>query len=711
MDGNQVSEESTTVDGNDNLVHTVTQTTYDSHNRLSTVVETDVLTGATTLDETFSYDAAGNRREVEATSDGTTQDAWYTYDGDNRVQVSDGSLSDGQILVTDTADSYEQFYDANGNVTSQLTVNAAGDTLVQRSYYDGRNERVRADYAVDTSTGGAFAGVEETVSYDADGHALITDTYYALGTMLGTRPTKDVSPDDPLGTQDGGTDVGGMLDAATIDTYDGVGRLAEEQDFGHPSNWDGSGGSAAPTTPPGVDATSFGSLGLQSAVVYQGVNGSAGYDADGDVVAYQYRDASGRVDQYAVTYLRKDSYLQSTTSGLNISNTPNVRPTTDESVYDTRGDLVALAQHTQYAGGTVADTVRVFAYDGNGQIIERRDGTADGATLDQGSTPAHENQHYVYVNGQQVAHYDDAGTLDVLDEVTAFSSHNDSPDSYVVQAGDTLQSIAQAEYGDASLWYVIAQANALSDSNDLSIGQKLTIPSVTTHSNSATTFQPYDPSRVVGSTTPNLPTIAPPPPPPSSQCNVLAEIVVIAVVVVVSYFTAGALSGASASLGSSILAGAAAGAAGSAAGQLTGDALGVHQGFSFGELAVGAAGGAIAGGVSYGVGQSSVLTSSTQGADGAGAAAGGSGASLNAAGYAVEGAANYVDEWWCTCFRRVEGGIFLGITRPYGNGLNISPRVAMSVSTTSVSWVALSSACCELLDDSVFSRNRQRFAA
>jgi hypothetical protein len=66
------------------------------------------------------------------------------------------------------------------------------------------------------------------------------------------------------------------------------------------------------------------------------------------VVAYQYRDANGRVDQCAVTYLRKDSYLQSTTSGQNISNTPNVRPVNDESVYDPRGNLVALAQHTQY---------------------------------------------------------------------------------------------------------------------------------------------------------------------------------------------------------------------------------------------------------------------------------------------------------------------------------------------------------------------------
>lgn len=125
-----------------------------------------------------------------------------------------------------------------------------------------------------------------------------------------------------------------------------------------------------------------------------------------------------------------------------------MRPSTDESVYDTCGNLVAEAEHTQYAGGSLADTVHVFAYDGSGEIIERRDdGTANGTGIDPGSNPGRETQHYAYVNGQQVAHYDNAGTLDVLNQVTAFSSNNDSPDSYVVQAGDTLESLAQGSTG------------------------------------------------------------------------------------------------------------------------------------------------------------------------------------------------------------------------------------------------------------------------
>lgn len=144
-----------------------------------------------------------------------------------------------------------------------------------------------------------------------------------------------------------------------ISTTDGfcLGLLSE-QNFGHASGWDGTGGGDVTVPPaPTPDATTYGSLTLQNAVVYQGPNGSGGYDAMGHVVSYQYRDASGRVDQYAVTYLRKDDYLESTTSGQNISNTPNVRPATDESYYDSRGNRVAIAQHTQFYAGTVADTV------------------------------------------------------------------------------------------------------------------------------------------------------------------------------------------------------------------------------------------------------------------------------------------------------------------------------------------------------------------
>jgi len=533
------------------------------------------------------------------------------------VLVSDGALVNNQIVVTNTAESYENAYDANGNVIQVVTQGASGDTMAQTNRYNAQNELTESDYAVDVTTGATSNGVQQTITYDADGHALVTSTYYALGATIHAQNGSGNSsaPDDGgSGTQT--IDVGGELETATVNFYDVVGRLAESQTFGNPSDWDGT-ASTIPTGPLDPNATTYGSLQFQSEVVYQGPDGTSGYDADGDVVAYQYRDDTGRIDQYQVTYLKKDSYLQANTTG--VSSTANVQPATDQTVYDTRGDEVALEQHSEDPYGNLADTVHVFAYNGDGEIIERQDGTGStGTTLNQGSSPATQVQNYTYVNGQQLAHFDNAGTLDVLDEVTAFSSNNDSPDSYVVQAGDTLQSIAQAEYGNANLWYVIAQANDLDSATDLVLGQRLAIPTVTTHSNTATTFKPYDPSSIVGSTTPNLPTIAPPPPPSSSGCSGLAEIVIIAVEVVVAVVAT--------PVGSLILAAMLA----DTAGQLTADALGVQHGFNVGEVLVSGLSAGIGGEVAEGL----------QGVD-SGIFAASSGQGLDFAGNAIVGAVSY----------------------------------------------------------------------
>ena len=312
--------------------------------------------------------------------------------------------------------------------------------------------------------------------------------------------------------------------------------------------------------------------------------------------------------------------------------------------------------------------MRVFAYNGYGQIIERRDGTAAGDTFSQGSNTTHENQHYVYVNGEQVAHFDEGGTLDVLTQVTAFDNTGAGTGGYVVQRGDTLRSIAQAVYGNAAYWYVIAQANAISSDSDLAIGQNLTLPQITTTSNTATTFKPYNPSDISGSTTPNLPTIAPPPVPPAHHCNVLAAIVVIAVIVVATVLTAGALAPAAAGAGASIFASGAAvltgaaglsagtlatafaaGVVGNLAGQAAGDALGTHSGISLGQAFVGGFTTAAAAGLgavlqpasSAAAAQAGTAASSTTEAASAGNAFFTGAHELTFAGGAIEGAGAY----------------------------------------------------------------------
>jgi nucleoid-associated protein YgaU len=48
--------------------------------------------------------------------------------------------------------------------------------------------------------------------------------------------------------------------------------------------------------------------------------------------------------------------------------------------------------------------------------------------------------------------------------------------TYVVQPGDTLSGIAGQVYGDPTKFGLIAQANGITDSNPLQVGQSLTIP-------------------------------------------------------------------------------------------------------------------------------------------------------------------------------------------------------------------------------------------
>ncbi|MBU6956084.1 LysM domain-containing protein, partial [Hahella sp. HN01] len=101
---------------------------------------------------------------------------------------------------------------------------------------------------------------------------------------------------------------------------------------------------------------------------------------------------------------------------------------------------------------------------------------------------------------------------------------------YEVHEGDKLSSIAASMWGDASLWYLLADANGLTGDQDLKAGLSLVIPNVVTNiHNNASTFRPYDPGLGLGDTTPSLP--EPPPPPKKGKCGAAFVVMVIAIAV------------------------------------------------------------------------------------------------------------------------------------------------------------------------------------
>jgi YD repeat-containing protein len=580
-------------------------------------------TQATTLQATAQV-----QTEAVATAP-NVQSYWFTYDADNRVVVNNGALSNGQIVVaasTYTTPSYANQYDAAGNVVVRSTLadgsdqfltyggvwysHAAGTALTQRLVYDARSELVETDYAM--AVGEVNRGAQSRETYDADGHLLSNNTYERNGQVWAVYGTTNF----PNGYEY--LDLSGWLWTGQVSAYGADGQVAQQAQFGRWGvDWKAVANKEdAGTLPDEINATP--TVSSDGALVAGGVTTYTGFDHAGNVTDYSYyqptvvQGTTAYGATYHVNYLKKDGYLEQSTTG-----TPTVSgyvPATDTSYYDAFGRRLAISQTSQANSGAAQNTTRVFADDAAGEIVQRRSGTVSGSTFTPyGGSNSH---HYTYVNGQQVSDMDEGGGINVASTLTAFSSGGGSAGSYVVQGGDTLASIAQSVYGNSQYGYIVAEANGLSGDGDLVAGQSITIPSVTTRSNTANTFKPYNPGQIAGSTTPNLPAVPPPPPPSSSGCSGLAQVVMIAVIVVASIYTAGLAAemmagtagtagfGATMSAGLSVMTGGIAGTAaaagatgfsaaeaafvggalGSAAGQLSGDAMGITHGFSFGQM-------------------------------------------------------------------------------------------------------------------------------
>ncbi|WP_426344486.1 LysM peptidoglycan-binding domain-containing protein [Pseudoduganella sp. R-32] len=117
----------------------------------------------------------------------------------------------------------------------------------------------------------------------------------------------------------------------------------------------------------------------------------------------------------------------------------------------------------------------------------------------------------------------------------------------VANDGDTLQTIAQRIYGDASLWYKLAEANKIEPGQALHGGQALIAPA---YMSGVSLEQAYNNGKLVGSTLPNLPS----PPPPKSKFGFIAKIISIIVFVVVCVITGGSGVGIALAAMSSVLA-------------------------------------------------------------------------------------------------------------------------------------------------------------
>jgi YD repeat-containing protein len=424
---------------------------------------------------------------------------WFTYDADGRVLVADGSLQSGAIVVNqNNANSGVNVYDAAGNVIQYTSTNSSGKQTIQKNYYDPLNQ---LSMMQTTAPGQAQFGEYESRSYDADG-----------------RLTQDVifnAPGSTETTTSGSFSDAGWVRTDTIYTYNADGELTDQSEYAEDSAQNliakyGSGSAVqtsayatqdetVPSSLPTLGATTDGALFLYSENSYTASSGY-GYDADGNALGYHtITGGSGTILNATPTggtvgnqnaYIKQNGLLLATTTQVPTSGSNTV---TTNNIYNDLGELAAA---TDVVNG--ATQTQYLAYTSGGQVLQK-------STSSSGNTTT---TYYASANEAQLGSVDTVGNIDVLSTTGGFSNGSNGTQSYAVQAGDTLQSLAQEIYGDSNYYYILAQANGLSLTATLTPGMVLHIPQVTTTANAYNTYQPYSAGNVVGGSASGMETVA-----------------------------------------------------------------------------------------------------------------------------------------------------------------------------------------------------------
>jgi YD repeat-containing protein len=669
--GHRVRENTTQILGGQRIVAQDNTLAYDNVGRLRWA-------GDGTVFAHFNYDANGNRTEVftrhtgagvatSPTGEPIDTDRYYGYDAMNRQVVVDAATevqdtsAAGLANVAITAGVHVLGYDHNGNritdtylgrritastsfseiptdfkgrpqYQSNGTTYAAADAiLTDRNVFDAANRLVQVYHDADASA--PLPTQALTVQSTTEGtrilHNTLIDTrfYDGAGRVVHSGPGMGIPTAfqaQPL--PDGYVKALNGIDPATVGTDQAkpaTGLGSEAQDYvydaqGHLLVQQTS--NAAYTT--GITRTDY--------TAYDGAGNLLHYDT----TVYGSGNNSGYTNHYDLAYLRGEGYRNISTAATS----SKLLPGTTTQTIDANGHLIGIHDATQTANNRsfindAAGVVLQVTQAGNterqfvvgGEVLARTGMGVDPLQpVVKDSTTGMPNFAAVGpagINGAPGSQNPNGLDLRVSGYASIASSTATQPSSYTARAGETLQSIALAVYGDASLWYRIADANGMGSSNNLRAGQVLSLPAqIGGLHNNAGTVTPYDPGKVVGDTSPNLPQ---PQAHGGGGCGGLGQLIVVVVAVVATIYTAGAAAsllsteaagmstwaagaaalsgGAGLSLGGAVAVGAIGAAAGSIASQLTGMALGVQQDFSWKQVGMSAIGGAVSGGVaSYG---------------------------------------------------------------------------------------------------------------
>jgi LysM repeat protein len=205
-------------------------------------------------------------------------------------------------------------------------------------------------------------------------------------------------------------------------------------------------------------------------------------------------------------------------------------------------NLIFTTTYTKNGIGQVTSTAvqdgipKTLAYtlDANGQIVRQMGMTGNNGTNDTGYVQSVQDRTKaapditssnagLFRNGTSTGSVGYADFSQSLEPYNSNSQGAAGGGTYSVRSGDTLQGIAAALYGDANLWYRLAEANGLGAQSSLTEGQSLILPAgVTKNTHSAATFQPYDASEALGDTLPTTPK-----PPKTPKCGLAGQLILV----------------------------------------------------------------------------------------------------------------------------------------------------------------------------------------
>ena len=623
--------------------------TYDALGRLKTFVEAGTAT-LPAANLAYEYDANGNVRRTTATyrtldyqgnvsSYTTTNDYWFRFDSMNRVVTDKGTLRGGQIVrgeaVYGTGGGQDILYDLAGQrIAVMRTEYSPGYYDYEWGYYyPGSYYESRENYIYD-SAGRVFEIRTSMGGYVTEDYDYNTGIATPPGTIPAAPSTGTLRSRfyyDLMGHQTSQTDYeanGSTIAYSRYASYNNKGQITYEN-----------------SSTKKYDGHTY-----QSYTYYDygyGTNYALGAAISVSTINYRDNNNANAPDTLTTnSFAWWDGAVQS-----QIAHKPNTGQSTTYYTtfyYNGLGQLTSL-----YVGDARARNVN-FKLNGDGQIIRRDEQDYNWSNGDP-------HEIWYRFNGRQLGYVGNNGTSDVstVQSIgerqtvspttpgafrngssygTSYADFANSYDpinsydqgsaagSYTVRAGDTLQGIALAMWGDSSLWYRIADANGISGATALAEGRTLTLPSgVIKSSYNATGFKPYNPGEAIGDVTPSTP--QPQAGGKKNKCGVIGMVLLAVVAIAVTVVTAGAAAAALApsissigagisavlggtlattagiGLGGAIAIGAGAAAVGSIVSQGIGVATGIQEKFSW--KAVGLA--AIGGGVSAGIGGSGIF--------------------------------------------------------------------------------------------------------